>query len=56
VDTYRRKTMSLDKPSKVRLGEYIAGKLAKSSHLGKSEPEKLIMKMHNKVTQQLNLV
>jgi AAA15 family ATPase/GTPase len=55
VDTYRRKTRSQNKPSKVRLGEHIASKLAKSPHLGKSEPEKLIVKIHDKVTQQMNL-
>jgi hypothetical protein len=50
-----KKTRSLDKPSKTRLGEHIADKLAKSQHLRNSEPEKLIIKIHEKVTQQMNL-
>lgn len=52
---YQRKIMTTDKLSKVRLGEKIAKLLTKSGYLEKSEPEKLIRRIHDNVIQQLNL-
>jgi hypothetical protein len=52
-DKYQQKSQS--KLSKVRLGERIAKVLQGSQYVEKSEPEKLIRKIHDRVLKQMNL-
>jgi exoribonuclease II len=54
-DKYQQKIKPPNKLSKVRLGEHIADMLKGSQYLEKSEPEKLIRKIHDRVIQQMNL-
>lgn len=56
-NAYQKKTKRQTKLSKVRLGESIASELRKNNYqfLGKSKPEELLKRIHDKVEEKMNL-